>query len=111
VPLALLAVTLATLAFAGIGLAFAGRLRAESNLAALNALYLLLLLGSGFVVPLESLPDAVGVVARVSPAPHLVDVLQGSFGAGDATGVVPWLVLAGWALAAPLVAARSFRWE
>lgn len=111
VPPALAAVALATLAFAGIGLTFAGRLRAETNLAALNALYLLLLLGSGFVVPMDSLPAAVAAIARVLPAPHLVEVLRGSFGVASEHGPTPWLVLAAWAIGAPLLAARTFRWE
>lgn len=109
-PLALAAVALAALAFAGIGLTFAGRLRAESNLAALNALYVLLLLASGFVLPMESLPAFIGFVATSTPAPHLVDALRGSFGAA-ATGVTSWLVLVAWAIGAPLLAAWLFRWE
>lgn len=110
-PLAVAAVALATLAFAGIGLTFAGLLRAEANLAALNALYLVLLLASGFVVPTDSLPSAVGVVARVLPAPHFVDALRESFGAGGEHGSTPWFILTAWAIGAPFLAARTFRWE
>ena len=44
---------------AGIGLLLAGRLRAEVNLAASNGLYLVLLLLSGIVVPVTSLPGFV----------------------------------------------------
>ena len=49
---ALLACLLGSVAFGGIGLAMAGRLRAEVNLAAANGLYLVLLLLGGMVVPL-----------------------------------------------------------
>ena len=43
-PLGILALALGTAAFAGIGLALAGRLPALANLAATNSLYLVLLL-------------------------------------------------------------------
>ena len=49
-----LAVVLATVAFAGIGLLMAGTLRAEVTLAAANGLYLVLLLLGGMVFPLTS---------------------------------------------------------
>jgi len=52
---------------AGIGLALAGRLRAEVNLAASNGLYLVLLLLSGIVVPLTSLPSIIRRVAVALP--------------------------------------------
>ena len=45
-----------TVAFAGIGLALAGRLRGEVNLAAANGLYLVLLLLGGMIFPLDELP-------------------------------------------------------
>ena len=50
---------LGTLAFAGIGLAMAGSLRAEATLAGANGLFLALLLLGGIVVPLDQLPAAV----------------------------------------------------
>jgi ABC-2 type transport system permease protein len=58
-----LALLLGSAGCAGIGLALAGRLRAEVNLAASNGLYLVLLLLSGIVVPLTSLPSAIRRVA------------------------------------------------
>lgn len=104
-------VVLGTAAFAGIGLTLAGRLRGEINLAALNALEIVLLLLGGMVVPLDRLPDPVADVALHLPAAALADVLREAF-AG--TGVQPgtsWVVLAVWAVVTPLVAARTFRWD
>src|ERR1019366_10741710 len=51
----ILILVLGSAGLAGVGLALAGWLRAEVNLAATNGLYLLLLLLSGIVVPLTSL--------------------------------------------------------
>lgn len=99
-----------TAAFAGIGMAMAGSLRALATLALTNALFVVLLLTSGILVPLDELPGPLVAVARALPAAPLVAVLRAGLGgdpvAGSAVGV-----LAAWAVAAPVVAARTFRWE
>ena len=56
---------------AGIGLLMAGVLRAEVNLAAVNGLYLVLLLLGGMIVPLAKLPRRPGDVAKALPAAAL----------------------------------------
>jgi ABC-2 type transport system permease protein len=104
-------VLLATVAFAGIGLYLAGVLKAEVNLAAANGLYLVLLLLGGMVVPLTKLPGALGDVAKALPADALAAGLHAALGQGAAVPGVSWVVLAAWAVAAPLAAALSFRWE
>ena len=110
-PLALVAVLLATAGFAGLGLTMAGTLRAETVLAAANGLYLLLLLLGGMVVPLSKLPGALRAVARALPAAALSDALHGALAGGHHVPGRAWLVLAAWAVAAPAVAAVTFRWE
>jgi ABC-2 type transport system permease protein len=113
-----LALLLGTAAFAGIGLCLAGRLRAEANLAAQNGLYLVLLALGGVIVPVDDLPDSLGAVARYLPSGALTEVMHVSLG-GAPSGVwlfvdAPlgaWLVLAIWALIAPLAAARLFRFD
>jgi ABC-2 type transport system permease protein len=107
---AALAIVLATVAFAGIGLLMAGTMRGEMVLAAANGLYLVLLLVGGMVVPLTKLPAGMRAVARLLPAAALSDVLHGAFDAGPVPGRA-WLVLVGWAVLAPLAAATWFRWE
>ena len=104
-------IVLASTAFAGAGLLMAGTLRAEMTLAAANGLYLLLLLTSGMVVPLSKLPGAVQGVARALPAAALADALHATLGTGNAVPGRAWLVLVLWAVAAPLAAAATFRWE
>ena len=68
---------------AGIGLALAGRLRAEVNLAASNGLYLVLLLLSGIVIPLTSLPSVVRhAVVIALPSGAMADGLHRVLGRG-----------------------------
>lgn len=99
-----------TIAFAGVGLLMAGTLRAEANLALANGLFLVLLFLGGMAYPLTRLPDALEVVARALPAAALAEsvraVLRGHGIPWDHVGV-----LLGWAIGAPVVAARCFRWE
>lgn len=109
--LAVVAVLLATVAFAGIGLLMAGALRAEVTLAAANGLYLALLLLGGMVFPLSKLPGGLRQAAQALPAGALSDALHGSLTAGASVPGRAWIVLAVWAVAAPLAAAATFRWE
>jgi ABC-2 type transport system permease protein len=101
---------LATVAFAGLGLLMAGTLKALTTLALANGVYLVLMLLSGMVIPLDQLPAPIRGFARALPSGALAEVLHGSIGGGGAPGQA-WAVLGAWALVAPLVAARLFRWE
>jgi ABC-2 type transport system permease protein len=94
---------------AGIGLALAGRLRAEVNLAASNGLYLVLLLVSGIVVPLSTLPMVVRRIAVAFPPGAMAQGLHRVFAQGVGPTITDWIVLGLWALLAPLFAARTFR--
>lgn len=110
-PLALGAVALATVGFAGIGLLLAGTLRAEVTLAAANGMYLVLLLLGGMVVPISRLPGGLGAAARALPAGALSDALHGALASSASVPGRSWAVLAAWAVAAPVAAALTFRWE
>jgi ABC-2 type transport system permease protein len=110
VGLAMLWLIVGTIAFAAIGLLLAGTLRAEANLAVANALFLVLLFLGGMAYPLSRLPDALEAFARVLPAAALAESVRAAL-RGNA---IPWDsagVLIGWAVVAPVVAARFFRWE
>ncbi len=96
---------------AGIGLLLAGRLRAEVNLAASNGLYLVLLLMSGIVVPLSSMPAVVRHLALWLPSGAMADVLHHVLGRGVAFTATDWWSLGVWALAAPFLATRTFRFD
>ena len=105
------AVVAGTAAFAGLGLLMAGRLRGEVTLAAANGLYLVLLLLGGMVIPLEELPGPVEAVARALPSAALSEILRAATTGDGAGSAGAWAVLLAWAVAAPLAAAATFRWE
>ena len=73
--------------------------------------YLVLLLLGGMVVPVSRLPGALRAVARALPAAALSDAVHGAFSVGAHVPGRAWLVLAAWAVLAPLAAAFTFRWE
>lgn len=108
--LALLATVLATVAFAGLGLLMAGALPALTTLAAANGVYLLLLLLSGMLFPVDELPGPLQVFAEVLPSGALAEIYRGTLGDAAVTGRA-WIVLAVWTIVAPAAAARTFRWE
>jgi ABC-2 type transport system permease protein len=107
---ALAAILLATIGFAGLGMLLAGSLPAVTTLAAANGLYILLLLLSGMLIPIERLPGWVQAIARALPSGSLADALHATL-----LGTIPparvWFVLAFWAVAAPVAAALTFKWE
>ncbi len=109
-PLALLVLGLGTLAFAGLGLILAGNLRAEATLAGANGVFVFFLLIGGLFVPLDHLPGWLVPFARLLPADALSDVLRSVLRYAK----LPWssaITLFAWALALPVIAARTFQWE
>jgi ABC-2 type transport system permease protein len=101
---------LGTIAFAGIGMLMAGTLRAEANLAAANGLFLVLLFLGGMAYPLDKLPAALQDFAKALPAAALSETVRSVLSAhAFPTGELA--VLVAWAVGAPLLAARYFRWE
>lgn len=109
--LAPLAILLGAAAFAGLGLLMAGTLRGTVTLALANGLYLVLLLLGGMIIPFEQMPGPIGTVGRLLPSGALSQVLQSCLRDGAPAAGSAWIVLAVWALAAPVAAARLFRWE
>lgn len=104
------AIVLGTACFAGIGLTLAGRLKGEVNLAAVNGLYLVLLLIGGMVVPLDKLPGPLQTVGRILPSGALSDAVRQAVGETSHAGR-PWLILTLWTVGAGLAAIKLFRWE
>jgi ABC-2 type transport system permease protein len=109
--LALLTLLLGTAAFAGLGLAIAGSLRAEATLAIANGLFLFFLLLGGLFVPLSHLPGLLVPLARILPAAALADVLRSVLQVKPSLPVSSALILLAWSVASPVLAAVSFRWE
>lgn len=108
--LALALALLGTVTFGGLGLAMAGRWRAEATLAGANGLYLVLMLGSGLFLPIEHLPPVVAVVAPWLPAMPLAELLRAALNATPLP-LVSLLVLLAWTLVGVSVAVLTFRWE
>jgi ABC-2 type transport system permease protein len=100
-----------TIAFAGVGMLLAGTLRAEANLAVANGLFLVLLFLGGMAYPLAKLPDAIRTVAEALPAAALSETVRAVLTPGKSFPTGELVVLIVWAVAAPLAAARWFRWE
>jgi len=109
--LALAGLLLGTAAFAGLGLAMAGALRAEATMALANGLFLACLLLGGIVVPLDRLPPLVSEIASLLPAAALAETLRAALGASTADATQPVVVLTAWAVGAVVLAVRTFRWD
>ena len=109
-PLFAVALLVGTAAFAGLGLALAGTLRAEATLTLANALFIGCLLLGGVVIPLDHLPPLLATIGGLLPAGALVEAFRVALGGAGEAG--PALVVLGaWAVAAVGVAVRWFRWE
>lgn len=108
-PVAVVVAVIGTAAFAGLGLALAGTLRAEATLAAANLINLVLLAGGAVVVPRSAYGAAEGWLALL-PSAALGDALRTSL----IDGGLPWVpiaILLCWAALGAGVAARWFRWD
>jgi ABC-2 type transport system permease protein len=99
------------LAFTGLALALAGRARALVALAAANAIFVVLLLLSGMVFPLEELPSTLRGIARALPSTALAEAARGALTDGVAVPGRVWPVLVLWAAGAVALAVTLFRWE
>lgn len=109
--LAPVALLLGAAAFAGIGLLMAGTLRGTVTLALANGLYLVLLLLGGMIIPFDQMPGPIGTIGRLLPSGALSQILQSCLRDGAPAAGSSWIVLGVWAIAAPVAAARLFRWE
>jgi ABC-2 type transport system permease protein len=64
------------------------------------------------VIPLGKLPSGLRAFAEALPAGALSDLLHAAFRSSAAgVPVRAWVVLGAWAIGAPVLAARLFRWE
>jgi len=106
----LVAATVGAAAFAGLGLVIAGTVRPDAALVLANVLFLLALGLGGALVPIADLPASIATVVRLLPPGALANAFAAAL--GDGSSVLPPLaILAAWAVAAAIIAARTFRWD
>ena len=91
------------------GILLGGTLRAEVVLAVANAVWFVLLLAGGIVVPLDRLPGPVAAVAALLPSGALAEGLRTVLITGAAPGAGPVLVLLAWTAAGTALAVRTVR--
>ena len=78
-------------------------------LAVANAVWFVLLLAGGIVVPLERLPGPIAAVAALLPSGALAEGLRTVLTTGAAPGAGPVLVLVAWTVAGTALAVRTVR--
>ena len=108
---ALAVLILGSAAFCGLAMLLAGTVRAEAVLASANLIYLVLLGIGGVLFPLTKFPAAARPVLLLLPSGALSDGLRSVLRYGSGVPGKDLLVLAVWAAAAIVLAARTFRWE
>lgn len=107
-------IILGTAAFAALGFALGGAVRAEGTLAIANAVFLVLVAVGGTTFPASDLPQIPAAIVSALPSSGLADLLRWSTGASATGGTglaVDAALLLGWGAAGALVAMRTFRWR
>lgn len=107
VPSALGVTVLAVVAFAGLGLLLAARLRPETTTGAATVGYVVLLAVSGVLFPAPDL----GRTELVNPLAAYTDALRQALSHGQTAGGWAWASLLLWAGLGIAAAIRWFRWE
>jgi ABC-2 type transport system permease protein len=106
-------IALGAWAFFALGYALVGLIPSARAVVVIgNVVLYPLMIFSGAMVPLEVMPDMVLTISRYLPLTHLVALLRGLwFGTGWGEMLVEVVVLAGIAVVATVIVARTFRWE
>lgn len=97
-----------TAAFGALGVLLGGALRAEVVLALANTVWLLLVVAGGIVLSVDALPGPLSLIAAALPSGALAEGLHAAL----VDGATAWGglgVLAAWAVAAGVLAARTLR--
>jgi ABC-2 type transport system permease protein len=105
---------LGTFAVAPLGFILSSVTRsADAAVMAVHAIYIPMLLLCGAFVPVEALPQALQVVARLFPLTYFVAPFRSVMidGAGLGAIAVDLLILLAWAVVGWIVTVKMFRWE
>ncbi|CAG4933892.1 MULTISPECIES: ABC transporter permease [Acidithrix] len=106
-----IAVILSSATFAGIGLIMAGRLSSEGVLGAANGTFLFLLFFGGMIIPVTLLPSPLADLAKILPAYASAHLLFSTTTNGVSGTLGAWITLAIWAIGAPALAIKLFKYE
>ena len=112
--LALMPVAVAgTAAFAALGFALGGAVRAEATLAIANAVFLILVAIGGTTFPASDLPEPMASVVSLLPSAALGDLLRWSTAGGSFTSalILDALLVIAWGLLGAFIARRTFAWR
>lgn len=109
-PLFVVATLLGLVAFSGLAFALVGLVDGLASLAAANAIYVVLLLLSGLIFGLDSFPGGLATAVKALPSTALASLFRDTL-SGASGQTWAWLCLLGWAVAAPLVGLKLFKWD
>ena len=110
---ALTVLVVGVLTFAAIGITLGGILKAEAAVAGGSLLYLAFSFLGGVFVPRFSFGSGLKLVSQYLPSERMVHAMQAIWIGGGSFHAVgqDLFVMAMWALAAVVIAARRFQWE
>jgi ABC-2 type transport system permease protein len=113
-PVMLLLLVLAAIAFSALGLGVSGLIpNADAAPAVVNATILPVLFISNVFIQMDDAPGWLDTVSRLLPVRHFADAMMALYRDGAAAGV-PWTelgVVAAWGVIGVLAALRFFSWE
>lgn len=107
---AIVVAALGVMASGSWAIAMAGALRAEAVLALANALFVLLVMFAGVIIPASRMPEPFATLVLTLPSGALAEGLRTSL-ASQAWPLGSIGVLLAWFVAGALLARRTFRWE
>lgn len=103
------ALILGLIAFGAMAFVVASVVEGLTSLAVANALYIVLLLLSGLVFDRDRLPGWLATSVKGLPSTAVAELLREGFAGGTGPSWA-WLCLLAWAIGAPVLAIRLFRW-
>jgi len=107
---ALGAAVLGIIIFSALAYIIGGLFEGFTSLAMANAVYVLLLLFSGIIFEIDKLPSNTTSYVRSLPSTAMAEIFRNSF-QGLPSENWPWITLAVWAVATPIVAVKIFKWN
>jgi ABC-2 type transport system permease protein len=109
-PLVVPVLVAGLIAFASLGFVVASIVEGLTALAVANAAYVILLIMSGLIFELDTLPGWLAAVVKLLPSTALAALLRATLDSSSGPGWA-WITLGIWTVVTPILALRVFRWE